>query len=222
MAPGDNGGPPDKSLLTYSTRRTAILTYPLLAQLHTFFPQRTGDIDWKNLRPIQLHSRSSPASFNTLRSSMEACNRPTILLISGNQIDLHKPPHETYVVVGALINSIWKEKETKLSEDTNPWKTTLFQLCPVQQVYTTRDGHHDYVPVLQSNGIGIGREVNYFAMEREMGSTGLVINSRLDNAAFEHGKTNSESAAFEGVSPFGTVKETLLRIEVSFLEVWSC
>ena len=97
----------DRSLLTYATNNTPILTYPLLAQLNTFFPQHPGDIDWKNLRPLQFHSKSSPLAFNTLQSALQAYNKPTIILIAGYQLALDTSSSKDYMVVGELINGPW-------------------------------------------------------------------------------------------------------------------
>jgi len=224
MAPGEEHRHPTNSLLNYSTdHNDAILTYPVLAQLHTFFPQRSEDINWKTLRLLQFHSKSNPLGFSTLQSAMQNYHEPTLLLISGYQTNGHDTSAKTYVVVGALINCPWTKKEMDdTSESTRHWKTILFQLAPVQQVYATREGNHSYMPVLQSNGIGIGREVKDLSLETETGTTGLVVDSRLEKAAFEHGKPNSRRAQFEGVCPFGTAKAEVMKMEISALEVWGC
>ena len=154
---------------------------------------------------------------------MKAYSDPTILLISGYQTNMADRSSKQYVVVGALIDGSWvKEQIEDSSETQRLWKTILFQLAPVQQVYTTREGDHDYLPILQSNGIGIGREVSDITLGTEMGTTGLIVNSSLDKAIFEHGKKNSRGAQFEGICASGTGKEGLVEMEISTLEVWGC
>ncbi|KAF4627088.1 hypothetical protein G7Y89_g11068 [Cudoniella acicularis] len=212
----------DDSLLTFPSNHTSILTYPLLAQLHTFSPTRSDDISWNNLHLLQHHSKSSLLTISTLQASLQTYTKPTLLLLSGYEIN-PLTSAKTHVVVGALIRSPWTSKETEHPDDeTRLWKTTLFQLAPVQRVYATRKEKHNPFPVLQANGIGIGREVDDAAMEADMGTTGLVIDKRLDRAVFEHGKGDGRNGAFEGFCPFGVGKEGIVRIEVGVLEVWGC
>jgi len=98
----------------------------------------------------------------------------------------------------------------------------LFQLAPVHQVYNTCEEDDEYSPVLQSTKIGISRKVNDFALKREKGTTGLAVNSTLDEAYFGHGKKKSRGAQFGGVYPCGTGKEGLISMDISALEIWGC
>ncbi|KAH8594333.1 hypothetical protein B0O99DRAFT_183527 [Bisporella sp. PMI_857] len=210
------------TLLETLSNNSGILRYPMLAQLHTFFPSRAGDIEWNNLHNIQSHSKSNPLTFASLKSVLHAYKKPTILLLAGYQTDILNPSSKKYVVVGALIRSPWTEIEAECQDETRLWKTMLFQLAPVQRVYATRKEEHNSFPVLQTEGIGIGREVTGSSMEAELGTTGFIINANLDTAVFEHGKRDSRDGVFETFCPFGVGMEGPLRMEVSALEVWGC
>jgi hypothetical protein len=196
--------------------------------MHTFLPARTDDIGWNNLQLLQSHSKVSPTSFSALKSVLLTYRKPTLLLLSGYENFSLNMPDKASVIVGALIRNPWTDIES-VARTINPnetkfWNTTLFQLAPVHRVYSTRKEKLNPFPVLQRNGIGIGRElVDDSTIESVgMGTTSLMVNAELDTAVFEHGKSDSSNGAFEGFCNFGVGKEGLLKMDVRALEVWGC
>ncbi|ONH65884.1 Restriction of telomere capping protein 5 [Cyberlindnera fabianii] len=217
-----------------------------ISQLSTYF---SSQLVFSNISKLYI-GRDSGFSMRSFESKVFKWNAPSIVLLKGSRITKNKsssnPRYRKFeeqfprlpasspavansstndetIIYGIYVDQPWRVSN---KETFGTSQTVIFQLAPVQRVFTTAmtAKHFLYFSTL-GGGIGVGSALPTIKGNNELvrynpGNVSLTIDSSLEFAVFRNLGIGGEFKSLSGgVSDEDTYED---RFMLSDVEVWGC